>query len=53
MRTLYCFRKRQMLFFIKMAFNYHKGKLIDVIDSSSKTFKHQTLLQELAYGDDK
>ena len=42
-----------MLFFIKMAFNYHKGKLIDVIDSSSKTFKHHTLLQELAYGDDK
>ena len=53
MNALYCCRKRQKDFFIKMTFNCHEGKLIYVIASSSETFKHQTLVQEVLYGDDK
>ena len=47
MSTLYCCRQRQKDFFIKMTFNCHEGKLIYVIASSSETFKHQTLVQEV------
>ena len=45
-------QKKTKGFFIKMTFNCHEGKLIYVIASSSETFKHQTLVQEVLYGDD-
>ena len=46
-------QKKTKGIFIKMRFNCHEGKLIYNIASSSETFKHQTLLQEFVYGDDK
>ena len=46
-------QKKTKGFFINMTFNCHEGKLIYVIASSSESFKHQTLVQELVYGDDK
>ena len=46
-------QKKTKGIFIKMRFNCHEGKLIYNIASSNNTFKHQTLLQEFVYGDDK